>query len=278
MENVNTDSKFIVKTALITFAKSLVLMVAVLFFVFSFCYVLFPKSIASVYEALGYNKGVVTAYERIYNKSKKNSDLYNLIQKSISANTYQVSSKYIEVLLQTEDYEDFVNKTNEALIKEADVKYIAYVGDLDGYLTSELVIAKYMQGDKEDAKKLAIDDLVNGNLPGGNIYSFALSAYLNCLINDSTISSSGLKSEVREILSTKVYDIKVEDLLEDRELVADYTKSSDLVDKILRVYTCLKIEKFKFQVYTILLDEELSSNAKEQVKVLQDAYDIMINA
>lgn len=278
MEKANNDSKFIVKTALLTFVKSLILFVALIFLIFCLCYVFFPSSVANLYDTFGYQEGVVAAYERIYNKSQKNSDLYNLIQKSVVAKTHAKTSKYINLLKQNDDYDTFVSKTNKALIEASEPKYIAFVGDLDGYLTSELVVAEYKLGNKQNALDIATSDLISGKEEGDNIYSFSMASYLNCMVEEYRLDEGKLKNEVASLVGQTINNVGFMTHVENRELLADYTRASSDSEKILRIYTCLKIEKFKYQVYSILKENQLSSNAKEQVKVLQDAYDLLINA
>ena len=257
----------VTKTIAITFTKTAILLVSAFFFFMAVCVCLSPRTAISIYEFLGAEKGVVGGYEQIYKQSGKNIDLYNLIQKSATAGTYKTTSKYITILQKKDNYKDFVAAVDKAVRSASSKKYVAYVGDLDGYLTSQKVLAEYKRGNKTNAKKLALADLNNDN-----IYSFALSTYVDCVLNDSKL----LNTKRVEIVSGLLSD-EVKLLLDGREESLDY-KKGDLneIDKILMVYTLLKIENFKYTASVLANEKDTADSILEYMKNLQKDFDTFI--
>lgn len=254
----------------LTFVKSLIIMVSAMFLVIAVCYTLAPSAAIKIYEGLGSKTGVVGVYERIYTESGKNTDLYNLIQKSIAANLDKKTDKYIGQLRDKRDYREFVQKLDEAVIKASKLKYVAYVGDLDGYLVSQQVKALYDMGKKKQAEELAIADLENTN-----VKSFALSTYLECVMVDKSLASDRVE-KLEELVSQQVSGQSLMEKVDARVAAADYTQMLAPSEKILLVYTCLKIQNFKYSVYTMLGNETLSGIALGEMEALQDIYETLI--
>ena len=174
----------------LTFAKTLMILVGMVFYIISITVCLSPTKAIEIFDFLGAEKASLACYERIYENDKTLANLYNLVQKSIENKDHKKTSKYIQELQGKSDYVDFCVKVNEATMKATDTAYVAYVGDLDSYLVSQNILAKYNSKSKKGAKEIALSDLTNSN-----IYSFGFSTYVECLENDERKTTCRNKQE-----------------------------------------------------------------------------------
>jgi len=257
-----------------TFAKTLIILICSIFYIVATVVGLSPKSGIKVFEFIGSEKAALSCYERVYQKSGTLADLYNVVQKSISIKNHNKTSKYIKELQSKNSYNEFCIEVNDAVLQVTEKKYLAYVGDLDGYLVSQNIIAKYLSGNKDEALILAISDLENDN-----IYSFGLSAYFSCLENDDSLTEEQKNLKISDISNIIVdSSLKVLDKIKERRTSAD----SDLGnggfnDKILRLYTSLKIENALLKIYEATNEEDLANQTRSQISELQSEYDAEIN-
>ena len=265
-------------TILVTFLKTLLVIVVSAFYILTICVGLFPESAVKVFEALNANRPALICYERVYNKTQTLADLYNLVQKSISAKDYKRTSKYISELRGKNGYNEFCFNLNAAVLEVTEDKYIAFVGDLDGYLVSQNILALYQSGKKIEAKDMAYTDLYNEN-----IYSFGFSAYIECVLSDDSLTEQEKKIEAIDAYSGQISGeelVYIDDLIDEREDALKFDLNDDSLtkaEKILRIYTGLKIANTKLSIYDIANDESSAQFAREEIEELQEIYNALIN-
>ena len=241
-EGKETNSK-VVLTIGITALKTMMILIGLMFYIISVAISLAPSFAIKIYEFVGADKVALSCYERIYEQDKSLANLYNVVQKSIQNKDYKKTSKYIRELQAKSDYLNFCVKVNKATLNVAEKHYIAYVGDLDGYLVSQSIMAEYNTNNKDKARDVALSDLVNTN-----IYSFGFSSFIECLENDDKLTREEVNLEILELIDRKVDDKSVFELIKTRRTLGDVSNSDgSLNDKILRVYACLKIEKVLYK-------------------------------
>lgn len=256
----------VVNTAMFTF----VALICLAMWFLSVAYVIDPHASIKYFDFLGAPKASLAAYERTYQKSHENYDLYDLINKSISVGEYKTTLKYINELRTQTYYEAFVNEIDEISTEGIAKRYIALVGDYDGYLNGQYVIALYKSGDKEGALKSAAEDLNNQNLR-----SFALSAYFDCLYGDNTLTSY-----MADILNVSSYTFEdgqnLVEKLEQRREATDITNAIDqydTVEKLVRLYTSMKIDNVLIAIYNNTGETELASEVAGELRALRTVYD-----
>lgn len=251
----------IIKSFLITV---LVVFVAIFnFFAIGIC--LFPKKTAQMCENLNFKGGVALCYEKIYDKSGKTSDLYNLTVANINAHRNKDVIKNINCLQNKENYNDFCDKVDSAAKNKTSVSYIAYVGNVDSYLESQKIIALLNVNKKSEAKKEAISDLSRGNK-----YSFALEIYVSEMINAKH------QSDLQNLFEEKVDNKTILYLIDDQIATLDYA-GLNKIDQILSVYTLLKIQKTKYNIYNISNNQTKMQEAEVEISRLQVVYSNLIN-
>ena len=84
-------SKIIFTTAL----KTAIVAVGIFCLFASLLFAISPNTLASIYGKLEMGNAEIATYEQIYAKSGKNADLYNLLQKCLSAEKYDKAKTYI---------------------------------------------------------------------------------------------------------------------------------------------------------------------------------------
>lgn len=266
---VNDDGKQVNmklgKTILFTFLKSVGILVGLLFWFLAVVTALSPRLAINFYDTFGVDEASMRCYEQIYAKSNKNVDLYNLIERAVRAREYKTASKYIAELKQKDDYNQFVEKVNSASIKSSELKYVAYVGDLDSYLSSQLVSSLYRSKNKDEALNSAIADLSNPNK-----YSFALATYIDEVLKDKALTKEE-KSQKIALLDVNSAQI------ETRLNAVNPDGATGKIEQILLVYASLKIEGARLNIATALGDETLAESCQTRIADLRTKYEQLIN-
>ena len=119
------------KLIAMTAVKTVVALLIGFFYLLIILYYVSPITAIKINSYIGI-KGIETnCYERIYNKSGKTTDLYNLIEVSIKNSDNNRVVKYIDIMKESNGYIEFCEKVNNAAISKTDIKRIAYVGEYD---------------------------------------------------------------------------------------------------------------------------------------------------
>ena len=274
----NARAQNLTKDIFLTFLKTLIILVGSAFYILAVSLCLSPNFAISVYEFLGATKASLSCYERIYAESGELADLYNLSIKCVEAKDYKKASTYIETLRGAEGYEDFCREVNRATIETTSLKYVAYVADLDGYLVSQNILSLYESGEKQKSKELAVLDLASEN-----VYSFGISTYAMCLMSDSSLSSEEKSEALKNLAEQSVtFDAETKTVLEwinERLALAnpDSSEEGNNIDKILRTYTCLKIENLNLIIYENANEDALASETRAKIEELQNQYNMLIS-
>ncbi len=264
------------KTILFTFLKSVGLLLAMVFWFISVCVCLAPKTAIKIFDTFNASKASTVCYERIYKYDGKNTSLYNLINSALASKSYKTASKYIPVLQKKADYVEFVKKVDSVSIAQSiesnGYKYVAYVGDLDGFLRGQYVTALYNIGKKGEAKDEALKGLVRAD----NLYSFPLSNYVDALIEDKKIEN--LEQTLADLLAAETSTQQTAlELIDVRlELLDESHAVDDKIDRILRVYTSMKIYNTLMKIRTITGDESGANLCKTKIEALRERYNTLI--
>lgn len=259
-------------TILSTFAKTLIVIIGSIFYLVSVSMSINTSFAIKIYEFFDAKDAVVVCYERVYNKSNSLNDLYNLVQKSIQAGDSKKTNKYIEILQSNSKYLEFCHRVNHSVKQVTEKKYYAYVGDLDSYLISQNIIALYENGKKEKALNLALTDLTNNN-----IYSTGIATYIDLLMNDTSLEFETREQNLNALLNEKISNKTIMEHIEIRIEVVDYSEASDVHDCILRVYTALKLNNLKFNIYSYTNAEAEADSVRLEIERLQDVYESLLD-
>lgn len=229
------------------------------FFAVSFC--LFPKTAISASEKMGWKGGEVLGYERIYQKSGKIEDLYNLTIATIKANRHGQTISCIADLQANVDYEAFCEKLDNSAKQSVKKEYVAYVANLDSYLQNQKVVAFYKNGQKAKAEATAIADLERQNR-----YTFALDAYVSCFVGAKN------ENQLLSALADEEYKGKtILQLIDDKIALLEYSSLNE-TEQIMSVYTLLKINKVKYAMQSAKGLDVDAENTRQEISHLQTEY------
>lgn len=269
----NVKEEGVGNTILSTLSKTLISLIVIVGYLLALLIQLCPLQAIKVYEYIGASNIAIVAYENQYKKTRELTDLYNLIQKSISNKDYGRTVNYIEVLQEDKEYTDFCTSVNSSSVKAASLDRIAFVADLDSYLISQKVNAYYYINQTK-ALDIALEDLFNTD----NIYSVGLTTYISLLINDKGLTEEQKNAKFEQIKSSINQETNVLERIDYRLTLVDVdilNPTSD-VDKILMTYTSLKLNQAKYNIYKFTNEQTLANNVLVEINRLQDVYDDLI--
>lgn len=254
------------KTIVFTCLKTLLCLFVCILYAWTIIFCLSPEAALKINQTFGF-KGVETAcYERIYLKSEKTSELYNLIEVCIKNNDYNKTVKYIDQMRKGEDYAEFCSQVNTAAVANTSVKYVAFVGDYESYLTQQKCVALYKVNKKSDALQFALNDLAENT----NKYSIPLASYVELL-------SAEKDCDLSSLMSTTVGEKTVENLISEKISVLDYSSVSDNKEKVMCIYALLKIEKVRYVYFNNIGDQSNATASAQRISDLQSEYNAVVN-
>jgi len=261
------------KTISATILKTLAVIVVVVCYSLSMFVQLFPIRAAKFYESIGADKVAVSGYEIQYKKTGELKDLYNLILKSISVQDNNRIVEYIEIMINEDDYQDFCDNINQASITVAKLDRVAFVADLDSYLKSQLIKAYYYT-DKSKAKTFAVEDLCQTE----NIYSVGLSTYIASVMEDKSLTNKVKDSKITQLSQLEQSGRSILEWVDSRLELVDTTivTPSSSVDEILMVYTSLKLNQIKYNIYKSTNEQGLANNVLAEINRLQEVYESLV--
>ena len=260
------------KTVISTFLTTLLVVISVITYFLAVCIAIYPQTAVKVYEVIGAKDAIVVCYEKMYHKSNSLSDLYNLVQRTIEADDYDKTNKYIVDLQGKSEYQEFCKKVNDSTMQVSEKKYFAYIGDLDSYLISQNILALYEDGKKDEAKTLALNDLKNAN-----IYSFGLSTYADCLASDTSLTINQRSEKLKNLINAQFESKGVLNYIEERLALVDNFQNVPTAENILKVYTALKINNVKLNFYTQNGEESNADSVRLEIEELRDIYESLIS-
>ena len=267
-------------TVFSTFLKTFAVLFVSVFYILAVMVCIMPKSAIKFYEFFDAKNAQIVCYEQIYKQSGDLADLYNLVQKSIEAKNHEKTAKYIKELQSKNGYNDFCIEVNNASIQVTENKYIAYVADLDSYLVSQNILALYTSGKKAKAKDKTVEDLIYNQ----NKFSFGVSTYVECIMSDKSYTEDERKQKLiefyEEVRSENQIQKSIKAYIDDKRDLVDLSHAvgNNKVDKILRVYTSLKIENVRLLYYEAKSNDSEASVVRSQIEELQETYANLINS
>lgn len=256
MQNMSKNNTIF--TILKTFLLTLFVCVVAVFYFFAVAFCISPNMMVKTSRKLDWTGGEILGLQKVYEKSGKIEDLYNLTVVCIGNEKNKQIVKYINELQDFEDYDEFCEKLDLSAIQNSKIQYVAYVGNLDSYLESQKVSALFGQGKKSEAEKCAI-----ANLKSENKFSFALETYVDCL--------KGNKEKLSNLANKTIDDKTVLEWIEQRISLLQYDSLPDEY-KALSIYTLLKINKTKYHLLEAVGNSEAMENVQTEISRLQNEY------
>lgn len=215
----NTKEKILNKNVLINslklFAKTLVCLIFIFFFVISSLFVLAPKFDAKIFSFFGLKKAEEACYERVYDKSNSCADLYNLIVFESELENYEKELYYINLLNCREDYDEFCNKLdNSALQTINDKSLVAYTCNTNAYLINQKIKSMYKLG-FDSGVSPTVRNFVKAKLESEELFDSAYATYVEMVCADNNLTNSQkieklnlIKNICSDLVSTRLNNLQ----------------------------------------------------------------------
>ena len=272
------DSKDMTFFVLKTIGITLVTIIVAFFYILGTLVVLAPTSASKVFSVVGSEKAVTICYEREYRANPTNENLYNLLQQSIKTNDNERIVSYVYATVNSKNYLTFEKEINTIMRKNVAKDKIAYVYDVDSYLTSAYVNALYSQGKKEQARQeFHFRDLYRNNYP----YSVSMIAYINCLYEDNSVTDEEKASEFSEYYNNAentINGMTIKEHLEDRLTLIETTYEETEEGRIFNTYMQIKLNTCFYKINDILGNTIQKQYYSAKVSHLTNVYNSLINA
>jgi len=198
----------IVKTIL----KTTFILIIGAFFCTAVLTLVLPKTMANFYGDVGLNRAQAYCYKRVYNKSQKTEDLYNLIEVSIKAENFEDVIEFSKKMQNEPTFLIFCDKINERSTKNAENKYYVYVCDYDAYLKNQITNAYYKTKKFDAAKDFALNNLAENS----NIYASEISTLCDLILSDKNLSKTQKTEKLSSIFNAEIDGKNVQTLMEEK--------------------------------------------------------------
>lgn len=261
MEETTNEKVFTKKTwlnALKLFGKIAFAVVFVLFYIISSMFFISPNFDAKIFNFFGAKKAQEACYIRIYENSENNADLYNLILFESDLENYEKELYYLNLLMNSEDYESFCAKLDEsALGTIEDASLIVYICNTNSYLINQKVKCMYNLG-FDVGISATVRNYVKAQLNGDYRFETSFATYIDLIYNDASLSKAEKQQKVN-----MAYD-SLETLVQSRLVFLTNFNSAvniSVKDNILSQHTIVELKKALYEIE--IINESGSASSKK---------------
>ena len=245
-----------IKTALIVMGLAVV---------FSLCFfVINPYVSAKVCSAMGFKNLEASCYELIYLRTKSNEDCYNLVVKLGGVKKYAKQSKYIEILKNNTNYNDFCIAANQSVVdaynnNTISAKTLSKLYGMNEYLASTYVDNYILLNNYDEAYNVVLSTKYNSGetFADGN-FELAVYYYIDYLYSDA-VSAIDCKNYCQKLAGIGEGDGNMIAYLTDKEgsnqSILD-SAADGSYQKILALYAKVKITYSKYVLYKVTDQDE----------------------
>lgn len=173
-------------------AKSFIITLAIVFFVFGFLVsslvALIPSRTGMLFDEMGLSRAAYTAHKRVFVHDGSNENLYNVLQYAIKQKDYIGVENYSVQMLSRKDFLNFASSVDGATREALGDSYYVLLGEYETYVKCSLTRAYYKNGKKADAKLLALASF--------DSQADELGEYIACVNSDSSLSDLQKMTEI----------------------------------------------------------------------------------
>lgn len=249
------------KNALKKTVKILFVVIMLVFYINAMVLTLLPRFSAKVYRFMGFSRAEEYSLERVYEKSKDNADLYNLIVFEQNKKNYEKELNYINMLMINDEYNEFCEQLDLSAMKTIkDKSLIAYMCNTKNYINSQKVKCLFNLG-------IPVETFIYSNLATDYLTENSYATYIEIVYN-SNMSWSQKKEKIEalnETFSSQNPDVIVEDLFKERiaDIVLEKTREKGLSEKILLEYSLMENYKAGY-LYNLIIENETQAEVYKQ--------------
>lgn len=252
--------KLLLKTALKTLSY---VFIGVMLFICA-CFHLSPTLSLKISQYLGSANAQEIAYERIYEKSGENADLYNLILFNQKQNDLSDELKYINELMSKKNYNEFCKALDKASFSEVESKeLIPYMCDTNAYLRSQKVICTYKLGECDEIYLIV-------QTSAGELSDLSVAVYIDLIHEDKDLTSTEKTEKISQFANKGIVvnqEFKGADAIIDtriEDISAKLAERLEVEERIIMQYSLVRFYKAKYIINSYLGNE----TEKENYRVL----------
>ena len=172
--------------------------------------VLAPARAVNFYRIAGLNAAAVSTQKRIYEKSNKIEDLYNLVLLSDEVGDKDALLEYSNQLLSRDDFNTFAAAYEEYALKNTEKDKLYLVASLKNYLMGIRIEYLYSESaEKAFAEAVKCFDV-------NEIAEFYFSKYVSCVLLDESLTAEQKNAKLVETASSTYGEKTIVMLLQDR--------------------------------------------------------------
>ena len=258
-ENVNIKH-IIIKTIAGTFGLAVVCLIILMYAVITFS----PRSTIDFFDGIGERNVSYAIYQKIYEKSENNEDLYNVLNRAINNEQYKDVEKYCLSMLDADD-EFFVAVDNATLIAVGK-KNAVYMSSYKSYVKANLIRADYKLNKVNRAKELAVLYLNNGD-------ANAMLEYIYEVKNDKKLDENQKNSLINILKDEGV--IQVANALLSSEAL-DVSKVKDDFEVAVILNTRIKLNEIQYYIIKTF-DEDSANQIQLEIKNMVSSLTALVS-
>lgn len=260
--------------ALKTFGKIMLCLIVIYFFVVMSIFFLNPKLAAGMFGSMGLKNAEESCLEMEYNQNQTQANLYNLVVFEAEQKNYQAELIYIDLLLGTDNYEEFCDKLDMSSYgaTKNNKSLAAVSSNVNSYLINQKVICMYNLGMKDDTILTSIGKWLGESKVAENSFS----TYVELIIADKTLSDLAKINKLKTI--NQNYHSIIEKLDVKIEVLETLLNQDDISakDQLVYQYSLLGNLRGKYLVYLNIYNEKDEAE-KAAFKLIEEEYQKAIN-
>lgn len=240
MESKAINKKTLILNSLKWFFLILVIVIAVFNFFIGAMFYISPKFDAKVFNFFGLKNAEEKCYERIFKKSDKTADLYNLVEFEKNIGDEKEELDYILMLYSRTDFNEFCDKLDTSGIYSANGKKVLYpyVADTRAYLMGQEVTCMFnlALANKADGWFNETKNKVATYLQSENLTETTFQKFMSLLYETTALTNAEKQEIAINIKSTIFNNSTFENLIDSKiEKIANEKNGKEVnaVRKIL---------------------------------------------
>lgn len=262
----NTNS-VIWKNAILKFLKIFAFCFILCVYIVSILFFIYPNANVKLFRFLGLKNAEEASLVRVYEKSEKLSDLYNLIVFEDEQANFEKELYYLNILMFDENFDKFCDKLDSSAIQAVgeDKALIPYLCNTKSYLINQKVLCLINLNQ-------TVDTFVCSMLGEEYLFEYSYTTYVEYIysMNINNLTKENLITILNETFNLNNESKTVEELLDERiENLKAYTEGElNEVQKIKAYHTLMNLTKGKYLSNLILHGEDDSRTiqAKEEYR------------
>ena len=264
--------------ALKTFAKCLVAVVFAWYFLIAMLFYVSPATDAQIFNFFGFKKAEEKCYIQIYNKTKNNADLYNLIVFEGNLNNYKTQLYYLNEMFAKKDYDNFCTKLDLSTIVKLngkDKELVAYTCNSRSFLLNQKAECLFELNEN-------VSTFVYLNLQGDYIKESTFATYVN-FVKKSNLSNSDKIAEYQALVGTGAVVqgelVTVSSLVNKRieKIKNELVVETNFYNKVNLRYTLMNLCSAKYTISKAGVGEWNEQDSKTEYELAVYEYNNLIN-